>query len=59
MSEEKFSKCGEGVKKKNYKCGISGVRKKRIGRRVFFEEKKSKCFSWKLKVKIFVVIKES
>jgi hypothetical protein len=39
VSEEKFSKCEEG--KKN-ECGISGVRKKRIERKV--PEKKSKCF---------------
>jgi hypothetical protein len=32
VSEEKFSKCEEGGKK--YKCGISGVRKKRIERKV-------------------------
>ncbi len=56
MSEEKFSKCGEGLEKK-YKCGISGVRKK-IGRK-FSEEKKSKCFLGKKKVKIFVAVKES
>ena len=47
---EKKSKCPkknfQSVKKggeKKYKCGISGVRKKRIERKV--PEKKSKCFS--------------
>ncbi len=55
MSEEKFSKCEEG--KKKYKCGISGVRKKRIERKV--PEKKSKCVFLELKVKIFVVVKKS
>ncbi len=58
MSEEKFSKCEEGLEKKNYKCGVSGVRKKRIGRKIL-EEKKSKCFLGGKKVKIFVVLKES
>jgi hypothetical protein len=53
VSEEKFSKCEEG--KKN-ECGISGVRKKRIGRKILKEKKKSKCFLWrKKKIKIFVV----
>ncbi len=40
MSEEKFSKCEEGEKK--CKCRISGVRKKRIGRKV--AEKKNEVF---------------
>jgi hypothetical protein len=40
VSEEKFSKCEEGEKK--CKCSISGVRKKRIERKV--PRKKSKCF---------------
>jgi hypothetical protein len=39
---------------KKYKCGVSGVRKKRIGRKIL-KEKKSKCFLWKKKIKIFVV----
>jgi hypothetical protein len=39
VSEEKFSKCGEGKKSK---CRISGVRKKEIERKV--REKESKCF---------------
>ena len=43
MSEEKFSKCEEREREKKYKCGVSGVRKKRIGRKIL-REKKSKCF---------------
>jgi hypothetical protein len=63
--EEKKSKCPKknfqsverGVKEeKNYKCGISGVRKKRIGRKIL-EEKKNQSVSWGKKIKIFVVFK--
>ncbi len=57
MSEEKFSKCKEGLEKKNYKCGISGVREKKIGRKIF-RGKKNQSVSWG-KIKIFVVLKES
>ncbi len=46
MSEEKF----QSVKKeKKCKCRISGVRKKKEIERKVPEEKKSKCFEWKLK----------
>ncbi len=44
MSEEKFSKCEEGLKKKNYKCGISGVRKKKNWKVKYRGEKKIKVF---------------
>jgi hypothetical protein len=46
VSEEKFSKCEEGGG--IFKYGISGVRKKRIGRKIL-KEKKSKCFLWRKK----------
>ncbi len=50
MSEEKFSKCGEGEK---CKCKISGVRnKKEIERKVPGEKNRS-VFGWKFKVKDF------
>ncbi len=54
----KIFKVWRGVGEKNYKCGISGVRKKRIGRKIS-EEKKIKVFLGKKKVKIFVAVKES
>jgi hypothetical protein len=43
VSEEKFSKCEEGKKKKKWKCRISGVQEKK---EKFREKKKSKCFFW-------------
>ncbi len=64
MREEKKSKCPkknfQSVKKerKKNKCGISGVRKKRIERRVS-EEKKNRSVSWgKFKVKVFVAVEK-
>jgi hypothetical protein len=57
---EKKSKCPkknfQSVKKgrgKKKKCRISGVRKKNENERKVPREKKSKCFSWKCKVKDF------
>ncbi len=57
MSEEKFSKCEERVEKK-YKCGISGVRKKK-GLKGKFRRKNQSVFfgGGKFKVKIFVAVK--
>ena len=54
MSEEKFSKCGEG---KKCKCRISGVRKKmEIGRKV--PGKKIRVFfGWVFEVRVMVVEK--
>jgi hypothetical protein len=48
VSEEKFSECGEGGKKR-CKCRISGVRKKMKER---FRKKKSKCLQWNLRLKL-------
>ncbi len=45
--------------KKDYKCGISGVRKKRIGRKVFRGKKIKVFLGEKKKVKIFVAVKEN
>ena len=43
MSEEKFSKCEEREREKKYKCGVSGVRKKRNWKENF-ERKKIEVF---------------
>ncbi len=50
MSEEKFSKCGEG---KKCKCKISGVRKKKELKEKFGRKKNQSIFGWKFKVKDF------
>ena len=44
MSEEKFSKCGEGKKNVSVEFRVFG-KKMEIERKV--PEKKSKCFDWK------------
>ncbi len=59
--DEKKSKCpkknfqsvkrGWREEKKNYKCGISGVRKKRIGRKISEERKKIKVFFGKKRLR--------
>ncbi len=52
MSEEKFSKCGEGEKNVNVEFRVFG---KKNGNWKKSTEKKSKCFcGWKSKVKDFL-----
>ncbi len=53
MSEEKFSKCGEGEKNASVEFRVFG--KKRSGRKVP-EEKNQSVFGWKFKVKDFAIV---